>query len=67
VTKAQALQALDDAVQERLKRMLDICADAFGGSANTKIEAEKNFTHGVDLTLEALEFATTVINQKFKD
>lgn len=67
MTRDDALKALQDALAERLMIEFNTLADGFMGSPNAKQNAKSTFEHGVDVHVEALAFATGVINAKFQE
>jgi hypothetical protein len=62
-----ALKALDDAFADRIGRMFQNLADSFESTAKAKATAHENFARGVGDSVAALNFATGVIDEYFKD
>lgn len=64
---ADALKALDDAFATRVDHMFQILADSYAGSPAALTAAQKHFSDGIAISIGALAFASSVIEQNFKE
>jgi len=67
VKREIALKALDDAFADRVKLEYDNLANGFMGSPNAKEAAKTTFRKGLSIHVDAFEFATSFINETFKE